>query len=103
MARRWERLGKVRLAGRGRCTSHACAVQRRGTEPLHRSQRSMCMTSPSSPHRLSLRVGMGFLILLTGAVVHAADTKRGDRFTGPWDLNALRQAPKVTTIKQEGA
>ena len=32
----------------------------------------------------------------------AADTKRANRFTGSWDMRALRQVPKVTTIKQEG-
>jgi len=87
------------LSSKPSCKSRARAVQRRDMEPVHGTPWSTPMASPFSCPWLPL--GAGLVILLTGANVSSADAKRAERFTGPWDLRALRQVPKVTTIKQE--
>jgi dienelactone hydrolase len=45
---------------------------------------------------------VGLLLLRAGSTGRGADPPRADRFTGPWDLTALRRAPKVTEVKQDG-
>jgi hypothetical protein len=61
------------------------------------------MPSASCRRRSYVLSGVGLLILLAGAAGSGADAPGPDRFTGPWDLLALRQAPKVTEARRDGA
>jgi dienelactone hydrolase len=42
----------------------------------------------------------GLLVLLTGMPVGSADQKREGRLTGPWDLEALRRPPRVSSADE---
>jgi hypothetical protein len=57
------------------------------------------MLPPFSPRRRFVPCAVGLLILLAGAAGIGADGPRAGTSTGPWDLLALRQAPKVTEAK----
>jgi cephalosporin-C deacetylase-like acetyl esterase len=60
------------------------------------------MPSASGRRRSYVPCWVGLLILLAAAAGRGADAPRPDRFTGPWDLPALRQAPKVTESRRDG-
>jgi dienelactone hydrolase len=60
------------------------------------------MLPPFSPRRRFGPCGAGLLLLLASAAGRGADAPRAGPPTGPWDLTALRQAPRVTEAGQDG-
>jgi dienelactone hydrolase len=54
------------------------------------------MISYRFPHKAQQVVGVALLLLLLWPWTSQADDRQAPKTTGPWDLSALRQSPKVT-------
>src|SRR5262245_15384280 len=60
------------------------------------------MLSAACRRRLFVPCAVGLLVLLAGAAGRGADVSPAGTPTGPWELPALRQAPKVTAARRDG-